>query len=52
MYFAFLAEPSSSLSALTPLMATAENGEGRRERKVKARRKEAETRSERNKEES
>lgn len=38
MYFAFPAEPSSSLSTLTSLMATTEDRERRRHRKVKKRR--------------
>lgn len=44
MYFAFPAEPSSSLSTLTSLMATAEDGGGRRERKgERERERDAET---------
>lgn len=50
MYFAFPAEPSTSLSTLTSLMATAEGGEGRRERTVKE--KEMQRQGEKNKEES
>ncbi len=55
MYFVFPAEPSSSLSTLTSLMATAEDGGGWRERKVKERERcreaERQRQGERNKEE-
>lgn len=52
MYFAFPAAPSSSLSTLTSLMATAEDGEGRRDREVKERDAKTQRQGIRNKEES